>query len=638
MEHWYWIELIGFDNEASDFGVDSFLSRNVTTTGVSLLFSHIDFLFEEGELLPDTACSYYAHEYNRERRRQNWTVTQLKGLVKTLKERGVKVFLSSFDMTNDITDPQWLTYGEGGTPRKLIYPIKRIGNRLVGDEIIDRINRTIDLYGFDGLHLADGLSSNRRSIEYGDFSVPFCSDSNIDIPKELMAEDIDSYAKRREWILTNARIEWTKFISGRWAEFYDKLFERVKKPIMFNNTWTRDSFEALYRYGLDYRKCNADKAFAVMIEENSATRSITALCDESNVEYPLSHRKSFTYEYALMQQNIRLTTGGLKQISLTPISDTMEQWDALRHCPTELMRSIVRRYNNFVFRNGRFEVCSDAPLYCLSDCIAASDWQWLASVEDYRIPLPDKADGFAAVFNPDSLDSDLEHFCNTRHYFGSALLNALALGGLNLGVQLPLSEIEGFTGAKCLVVTDLHAYTAQQKTALEKARLPILIIGENVELSLKCSARYNGKYISVALYNADGTAPSLDSLYQLDNVIEPEISAHGEVWTEPLSYKRVDDSFFTELCKILNTEFKADHSRTDNVKVFSFVAEKSKYLLLSNDEYTYNVCTVNTYSKIKNAEALMKYKGYKVKHDDNSFTVRIPPRCIEIVKLDSEDM
>ena len=165
-----------------------------------------------------------------------------------------------------------------------------------------------------------------------------------------------------KWILKNSRLEWIRFISERWAEFYNKLFEKIKKPIMFNNAWTRDSFESLYRYGLDYRKCHANEAFAVMIEENSATRAITAACDEGDVEFPLSHRKSFTYEYALMQQNIRIVTDGLKQISLTPISDTLEQWDALRHCPTELMRSIVRRYNNFVFRNGSFEVCSDAPL------------------------------------------------------------------------------------------------------------------------------------------------------------------------------------------------------------------------------------------------------------------------------------
>ena len=250
MERWYWIELIGFDNEASDFGVESFLSRNVSTTGVSILFSHIDFVFEEGELLPETACSYFAHEYNSERRRQNWTATQLKGLVKALKDRGVKVFLSSFDMTERITDPQWLTYGENGMPKRLVYPIKRIGDRYVGDEILDRIDRAIERYGFDGLHLADGLSSNRRSIENGDFSVSFCADSKIDIPDELMVDSVEFYHKRREWILKNAHVQWIKFIRDRWADFYTKVFEKIKKPVMFNNTWTRDSFEALYRYGL----------------------------------------------------------------------------------------------------------------------------------------------------------------------------------------------------------------------------------------------------------------------------------------------------------------------------------------------------------------------------------------------------
>ena len=72
MERLYWIELIGFDNEAQDFGVEAFISRTVSITGVSVLFSHIDFLFENSEELPPEACSYFAHEYNRERRRQNW--------------------------------------------------------------------------------------------------------------------------------------------------------------------------------------------------------------------------------------------------------------------------------------------------------------------------------------------------------------------------------------------------------------------------------------------------------------------------------------------------------------------------------------------------------------------------------------
>ena len=634
MERWYWIELIGFDNESPDFGVEGFLSRNVTTTGVSLLFSHIDFLFcEGGEFLPPTACSYSGHAYNRERRRQDWTATQLCGLVAALKKRGVKVFCSFFDMTKSITDPKWLCYRGDGTVGRIVSPIKRIGDKYVGDEIIDRINRALDFYGFDGVHLADGISSNRQSIENGDFSVSFCADSDIDIPKELMGEGAEAYIERKEWILKNARLQWTRYISNLWAAFYDNVFEKIKKPIMFNNAWTRDSFEALYRYGLDYRKCHIDQAFAIMVEENSATRAITAACDEGNVEFPLSHRTSFTYEYALMQQNIRIITNGLKQISLTPISDTLEQWDALRHCPTELMRSIVRRYNNFVFRDGAFEVCSDAPLYCLSDGIPSSDWHWLATVEGYRIPSPDKVCGFAAICNPDTLDLELEHFCDNQHYFGSALLNALFLGGLNLGAQISLSEAENFYGASCLVVSDLNAYTEEQKQKLTKIQLPLLVIGEDVELSLDCSARYDGEYISVAVYNANELAldfATLDSLYQ---VINAKASVYGEIWTYPLSYKRVDDCFFTELSRILNVAFATDYSEDPNVKVCSFVCGGDKYVLLSNDEYIYNVCTVNTPSNIKHAEAIMKDKGYNVKINENSFTVRIPPRCVEIVRV-----
>ena len=633
MERWYWIELIGFDNESPDFGVDAFLSRNVTTTGVSILFSHIDFLFCEDSVLPKCACSYGGHEYNGERRRQDWTKDQLCGLVRTLQNRGIKVFISCFDMTKSITDPQWVAFDGNGEPRRGVCPIKRIGERTVGDVIIDKINCAIDFYGFDGVQLADGISSSRRSMENGDFSLSLCEDSGIAIPSALMVEGIDSYKKRREWILRNARIEWTEFLCDRWADFYDNAFSRIKKPIMFNNAWTRDSFESIYRYGLDYRRCHADEAFAVMVEENSAVRSITSALDEGDVEFPLSHRKSFTYEYALMQQNIRIFTNSLKQISLTPISDTMEQWDALRHCPTELMRSIVRRYNNFIFRDGKFEVCSDAPMYCLSDGIPASDWRWLASVESFRIPLPDRVCGFASVCNVDALDADLKQFCKNRGYYGAALLKALTLGGLSVGAQLSLCDVECFKGADCLVVTDLNCYTDEQKALLCRSPLPILAVGEDIELPLDCSAKYAGKYISCAVYNAGKEIPSLDALGEFDRIIEAQETRHGEIWTEELSYKRVCDDFFIKLSGILNPRFGADISHDPEVKIFSYISGNDRYILLSNDEYTYNVCTVSTPSNIKSATAIMKNQGYTVRHGEKSFMVRSPPRCIEIVRL-----
>ena len=633
MERWYWIELIGFDNEAGDLGVGAFLSRCVSITGVSILFSHIDILFSKGEVLPDTACSYFAHEYNRERRRQSWTRTQLRALVDALHSHGVKVLFSSFDMTRGITDPAWLTYNAHGTPEKLINPIKHISpDRTVGDEVIDRLAAVLEEFGFDGVQLADGLSSARLSIPNGDFSLPICERSGVDIPARLMQDGTDAYLARREWILENKRYEWTRYIADEWARYYEKVFERIDKPIIFNNAWTRDSFEALYRYGLDYRRCQIHRAYGVMIEENSATRGITAPEDEAGVIHTDDSRDGFTYEYALMQQNIRLMTEGLRQISLTPISDTMEQWDAIRHCPTELSRAIVRRYNNFVYRDGRLEVSCDAPLYCLSDGVPGSDWRWLAAQESYRIPTPDFIGGYAAICNTGSLYRELEHYCRSKSYCGSALQRELIRAGSSVSLQLALDEARGFDKASCLLVTDLASYTDAEKEKLTKTALPILAIGEDVELPIPASARYDGRYISVAIYNMDN-APSLDSLAAFDSTKRAEKIFHGEIWTEPLAYKRCDPSFFSELTRIMNEALELDASLTPCVKIASYRHGGEKYIILSNDAHTYTLATVDTREEIASATALMKDTGYRVRISGTRFTVRIPPRGVEIVKL-----
>ncbi len=633
MDRWYWVELIGFDNTSPDFGVSAYLSRNQSTTGVSLLFAHIDFLFaEESEVLAPTACSYGGHEYNRERRRQEWTKTQLRGLVRELQSHGVKVFFSCFDMTDTITDPAWLCYGTKGKPSRLVYVLKQLERGTVGDVVIEKLRAVIDTYGFDGLQLGDGLSSNRLSIENGDFSVPFCRQSGISIPEGLWGEDAESYAARRAWILKSKRYEWIRFLADAWADFYKKLFDGIEKPIMFNIAWTRGPFEALYRYGLDYGRCQLDRAFAVMIEENSATRAITAAEDEGGVEFSLAHRDTFPYEYTLMQQQIKLHTGGLSQISLMPISDTQEQWDALRHCPTELTRAIVRRYNNFVWKDGKFIPCCNAPHYCLSDGIPAEDWRWLAKQEGYRLPPVDLVEGFVGVYNPDALWRDVAQFCRKKHYFGAALQQELICAGFQVGAQVALTDVPAFDRAKGLLVTDLDTYTAAQKEMLAKAKLPILIVGEDVELPLENCTRYVGKYLSVALYNAP-VAPDFASLAAPERMIRRAPVQQGEIWTEPLSHRRVSADFFKALAEILNEAFDLDRAAPD-VKVAGYRCAGEKYVMLSNDRHTYYLPTVTTAAPVKGATALMKDKGYTVRCKNNTFTVRIPPRCVEIVKIE----
>ncbi|MEG0767597.1 MAG: hypothetical protein RR482_07765 [Clostridia bacterium] len=99
-----WIELIGFDNTAEDYGVGRFLdAAGFVPHAVSFHLSSIDFVnthpgMEQELPIPLYSCSYGAHTHNDERERQNWTNWQMKGLVDALHTRGVKVFSSFFDL------------------------------------------------------------------------------------------------------------------------------------------------------------------------------------------------------------------------------------------------------------------------------------------------------------------------------------------------------------------------------------------------------------------------------------------------------------------------------------------------------------------------------------------------------------
>lgn len=63
-QKWYWIELIGFDKEQPDLGVEDFLSRiPKDICGISLLLYTVDFVclhtgLAQEQPLPRAACSY----------------------------------------------------------------------------------------------------------------------------------------------------------------------------------------------------------------------------------------------------------------------------------------------------------------------------------------------------------------------------------------------------------------------------------------------------------------------------------------------------------------------------------------------------------------------------------------------------
>jgi len=204
-----WVELIGFDNTSRDYGVDAFLSRlPMKPQAVSLLL--VDSRLFEGHRgltedypLPPEACAYGARPFNEERSRQAWSAYQLRDLVAELKRNGVRVYASFFEWgRHDIT-------AEGADGKPYVDTFIRTTMAFLRD------------FGFDGLHGADGYGHPRKSLAARGLTVDSC---------------------RKE--------------AEKWTQFWMKsatAFKQSGFDVYLNTCWTRDPYEALVRYGVDYR-------------------------------------------------------------------------------------------------------------------------------------------------------------------------------------------------------------------------------------------------------------------------------------------------------------------------------------------------------------------------------------------------
>ncbi len=125
------------------------------------------------------------------------------------------------------------------------------------------LRRILTDYGFDGYHGADGYAHPRIPIYIGDFSDDmvgqFTEASGMSLPDPAWLRcdgSSEMIARRADWIWHDRRREWIAFYSDRLKGFWRKVVSALHaqgKSVMLNSAWTRDPFEALYRYGIDYK-------------------------------------------------------------------------------------------------------------------------------------------------------------------------------------------------------------------------------------------------------------------------------------------------------------------------------------------------------------------------------------------------
>ena len=368
---WLWIELIGFDNTRKDFGVKDFLN----TTGfipeaISFLFSNSDFInahqgMKKEQVFPPEYCSYMGRPYSRLRIRQDWTNYQLKGLTQELQKYGIAVYFSFFDFfVNEEGEKRWgyshpeiWETGKKGNKYPYIHPLKRLKDgSFYEDFLTKKLTEVFDDYGFDGFHVADGIAQTRRplsDVDYSDDMVEqFLNQTGIKLPDNIVGQldtNEKQYIQRSNWIWQNKKREWILFHVERWEQFYKKIVGQLhknEKKIILNSAWTRAPFEAIYRYGIDYRRIANTGVDGFVIE---------AVAPAVAMEPRLSDEHSKIHNIMLaMFMLIKAQTPDTPLMPFTSIHDTTEQYDALRHVPTVVEREIYSMANLYLYdENGR---------------------------------------------------------------------------------------------------------------------------------------------------------------------------------------------------------------------------------------------------------------------------------------------
>ena len=667
MEQWYWIELIGFDNEASDYGVQSFLDRtNTKVEGVSLLFCNSEFVLEHKDTdeewtFPIVHCTYGGYYYGDDRNRQPWTNIQLKGLVKELQRHGVKVLFSVFDFYSHRTETgerifgEWATSHEeifaldknGWNSKSLLCPIKRLKDgRYFEDIFIERFKQTALYYGFDGIQVADGVSSHRLALQNGDISddliAQFKADTGLDDPKLLdTAQSKTAYRARRSYLFNHLHYEWVEWQANRWARFYEKFytaFENTGVKLYFNSVWTRDPFEAYLRYGIDYKTamCKAD---GIMVEW-AIPQQISCVQDNAGVYLSPSRKPDYNYEYTLTQQNIKAYLPRIKQQTMSGIKDTHEQWELMNVAPMEQESAFFRRNNNPVFTGERFENASNGPWYCLSSGLKSYEWASLNAKESVSViqnfvePM-----GILNVWS-DCIPTEAKRYLQTRDYSISQIKYELFFSGLCMGGAVRAEDTAKVNAP--LLACNTDSYARADIEALEQSSLPTVIIGQSNPVK-GCRCVYQGEYLSVWLRNIQGEYDS--DFAQLKKYDKKTVRKYGSdlgfggLWTCPLSYNTLPKAFFKTLADIINRIFsfptvisKRNHCTVTGYKT----GEKTYRLLVHNQENCYHYSQIKLPFTVKSARVANKFINHYIGVHGDMISEKVCPRGASIVDIEQE--
>lgn len=660
---WIWTELLAFDVTRADFGVSEYLcSMGFVPDGVSLLLSAPDFILQHEGLekdapLPPDVCSRNGQEGNEQRARQIWSRHQLRSLVALLREAGCAVYFSVFTTyLENRFHHEWLTdHPEAKSVsapqgrRAALFVLARLSDgTMLQDFFARQIVRACLDYGFDGWHGADGYGPQWGVFIFGcsdDFVQQF-TERGAELPDFVTApceESPEALTQRMEWIWRHRRLEWIEFYTDRWAEFWQTVVDAlhaVGRRAMINSAWTKDPFEAIYRYGVDYRKIAATGVDAMMVE--TCAGGILLGSDD----------RDYHHDYLAMLMLIRACVPDLELVFLHNVKDVAEDWDLLRHAPSMLEREAYSIANVFHYQqDGQIRRCVDGLVACLADGITSEEWVWLSQRWELAFEsIPRQISGVTLLWCDNMLDQALPTFpmdrCATVHYLAFRLMEHAA----PIQAVARLEHIQSL-GDQPLLVLNPHHLSSKEKEAVLAAKGGVAILGPDFSEWPKGSFDYRleGGNLALRLYNLTFSEPLPIHETEASQVPEDPLSIkEPSRFREELLFQPIPSAFMKTCAEVLRniggvgvlSTRLPDNLATPPPFLISTMSQTQPdgtlRVAIKNRALVYGRPTLDLGRPIASATVRSLFPVSRVKPTGSSFAVVVPPRGMVAVDVEFE--
>jgi len=652
-----WIELLAFDHRSPDYGVQAFLDKTGFKPEAMLLFLYsADFLHTHRGLagewtFPPHFCAYAGRPGNCERALQPWTNRQLRGLIAALHEHGIQALCSVMTLFGGYrcNPPGWTGWAgahpelmetrRDGTTIPSIFPLHRFRDgRLYEDFFCDLLPAVLRDYGFDGFHAADGYSSPRMPLWLTDYSDDlvgqFTESTGAALPGDLAGSCADSPARmeaRAAWIWANRRLDWIGFYAARWERFCAKVcgaLHAAGKTIHLNNAWTKDPFQALYRYGVDYARLARAGVDGFISENVGAGNSIGA--DGLPPSDPF-------HEFAAVPLLMKAAAPGVPIHHLCGLRDTYEQWDVLTHARPILEREIYALSSLRIWNaQAGWAPCGAGPVYCLSTDVEPDEWRWLRTAWERGYSEPSARElGVTVVWSDAAHCRQLPEFVATRGWTVHKWVHELAAQGAPVHGAARIEDLDGLQGP--LFVANPHLLPKPEWAALRGYdRGPLILVGPRDRAFPKADHEFAESLVSGAMccrvYGATPSGP-LPTVPTAAEPAPPDLAAVPEptYYPQPLYFRPVSADFLKACAETLiecsgAPRVVGGSPNRPFVRISALQCSDNKQRVsLGNDSPFYAWAEVEMRRPIAAIETVTDFPPMPLLPKGSCFGVRVPP-------------